>query len=335
MVNGYSVTDMQHHFIPEAALNLFTQTPEHDYTTGLRRYRRAYAIMADVGGHLEFMDEAGIDTAVLSTGAFTPNGREFCKVVNDFYADLVGKHPGRFIGMIHVFPLDDLAKNLEEIERAADLGLWGLSLVTSYWQTTIDSPVMEPYFEAARKYSMPVFIHPSVRISLWGGEKYDMYTTVSREYDVAKALVELIYGVLPKFPGLKVIVAHLGGGLPALKGRLLAWHQPEGFPMPEEDRRHGLSVHYAQELGLVEDFERRFDNVLLDSAGYGGWVPVMESAFRTVGPDHLCYATDFPYELNRASHARRFVTDVEGFAISAEDKKKFFSENVRKFFSKK
>ena len=334
MVNGYFVTDMQHHFMPEAALNLFTQTPEHDFTTGLRRYRRAYAIMADVKGHLDYMDRAGIDMAVLSTGGFTPNGYEFCRAVNDAYADVIRQYPGRFKGMIHIFPLDDWAKNRDEIKRSVEtLGLWGLALATSYWNTTIDSPVLEPVFQTAVEYSMPIFIHPSVRISMWGGEKYDMYTTVSREYEIAKSLVELVYGVLPRLPELKVIFAHLGGGLPALKGRLLAWHQPEDFQIPEEDRRHGLSVHHAKELGLVDDFERRFEHILFDSAGYGGWLPVMESAFKALGPAHVCLGTDYPYEMNKAPYAKRFIEDVEGLNLPADDKKKFFSENVMKFFT--
>ena len=335
MVNGSFVTDMQHHFIPEAALNLFTQTPEHDYTTGLRRYRKAYSIMADLKGHLDYMDSAGIDIAILSTGAFSPNGYEFCRACNDAYAAVVKQYPDRFKGMIQIFPLDDWSKNRDEIRRGVDLGLWGLALATSYWQATIDSPIMQPIFETALEYSMPVFVNPSVRISMWGGEKYDMYTTVSREYEVAKSVVELMHGVLPRYPGLKVIVAHLGGGLPALKGRLLAWHQPAGFPIPEEDRGHGLSVHYAKELGLVDDFERRLEHVLFDSAGYGGWLPVMEAAFRALGADHLCFATDYPYELNKAPYVKRFIMDIQGLNLPAEDKKKFITVNVERFLAKK
>lgn len=334
MINDFFVTDMQHHFIPEAALNLFTQTPEHDFTTGLRRYLRAYKIMADVKGHLDYMDSAGIDMAVLSTGAFAPNGHEFCKTCNDSYAALVKQYPDRFKGMIQIFPLDDWSKNRDEIQRGVDIGLWGLSLATSYWETTIDSPVMRPIFEEALKYSMPVFIHPSIRINMWGGEKYDMYTTVSREYEVAKSSVELVYGVLPRFPGLKVIIAHLGGGMPALKGRLLAWHQPEGFSIPEEDRGHGLSVHYAKELGLADDFEGRFEHVLFDSAGYGGWLPVMEAGFRAFGADHFCFATDYPYEQDKAEYTKRFIMDIDGLDLPAEDKKKFLAENVERFFAK-
>jgi predicted TIM-barrel fold metal-dependent hydrolase len=334
MINGCLVTDMQHHFIPEAALQLLTKTPEHDFTSGLRRYPKAYSTMADIRTHLDYMDKAGIDVAVLSTGAFAPSGHEFCKACNEQYAAVVKQYPGRFKGMIQIYPLEDSSKNRDEVKRAVDLGLWGLSLASSYWQTTIDSPVMVPTFETALEYSMPVFIHPSVRINQWGGEKYNMYTTVSREYDVAKALVEMVFGVLPRFPGLKVIVAHLGGGFPALKGRLLTWHQPEGFPVPEQDRSQGLSVHRAKELGLVDDFERRFENVLFDAAGYGGWPPVMEAAFRALGADHLCYGTDYPYELNKAPHAKRFIEDIAGFDLPDEDKKKFFGENVERFMAR-
>ena len=334
MVNGNFVIDMQHHFIPEAALKLFIQTPEHDFTTGLRRYLRAYSMMADPKAHLDYMDNAGIDMAVLSTGAFAPNGYEFCRTCNDANAALVKEYPDRFMGMIHIFPLDDWSKNRDEIKRAVDLGLWGISLATSYWQTTIDSPVLHPVFETALEYSMPVFIHPSVRISMWGGEKYDMFTTVSREYEVAKAVVEMMHGVMPRFPVLKVIVAHFGGGMPALKGRLLAWHQAEGLEIPKEDRNHGLSIYQAKEFGLVDDFEHRFEHVLFDSAGYGGWLPLMEYSFEALGADHVCFGTDYPYELDRAPYVKRLIADVGDFSLPAEDKKKFFSENVRRFFSR-
>ncbi|RJR40781.1 MAG: hypothetical protein C4576_19650 [Desulfobacteraceae bacterium] len=335
MKNNHFVIDMQHHYIPEAGLKLFTQTPEHDFTTGLRRYLRAYTIMADIKEHLNYMDNSGIDMAILSTGAFSPNGHDFCRACNDAYASVVKQYPDRFKGMIHVFPLNEWSKNKDEIKRAIDLGLWGLSLATSYYQTNIDSPVLHPIFEAALEYGMPVFIHPSVRIAMWGGEKYDMFTTISREYEVAKAVVEMAYGVIPKFPGMKVIFAHLGGGMPALKGRLLAWHQPENIPIPEDDRRHGLSVHYAKELGLVDDFEKRFENVVFDSAGYGAWLPVIESAFRALGSDHLCYATDYPYELDKAEHAANFISDVDSLDLPANDKRKFFSDNVKNLFPAK
>ena len=332
MINGNVVMDMQHHFIPADALKFLGKTPEHDFTTGLKRYRKAYEMMVNVDAHLQYMDGAGVDVSILSTGAFSPNGYEFCKTCNDGYSEVIRKYPDRFKGMIQVYPFDG-EKNLDEIKRGVEeLGLWGLALATSYGGTTIDAPIMDPLWEMAVKYDMPVFIHPTVRINLWGGERYDLYTTMAREYDISKSFVEILYGVLTRFPELKVIMAHLGGGLPALKGRLLAWHQPDGFAIPEEDKHHGLSIYQAKELELFDDFESRTKNFLYDTAGYGGWLPVIKSSFETLGPDHVCFGSDFPYELNKAQYAKRVIEDVSRLDIPAEDKKKFFEGNLKGLF---
>lgn len=74
MIDGNFVTDMEHHFIPSEALKLVGKTREHDFTTGLTRFRKAYEIMANINIHLEFMDASGINMSILSTGAFSPNG---------------------------------------------------------------------------------------------------------------------------------------------------------------------------------------------------------------------------------------------------------------------
>jgi len=327
------VIDMHHHYIPFEALHLVGKTTEHDYTIGLKRFTKAYQLITDIEAHLKFMDDSGIDIAVLSTASFSANGSAFCKVCNDGYSEIIKKYPDRFRGMVHVYPFDGKARIKDEIKRGVEeLGLWGVAVVSSYQDVTIDSTLMDPIYEMASKYDMPVYVHPTIRRKLWGGERYDLYTTISREYDVAKSFVEIIYGVLPRFSGLKVIVAHLGGGLPALKGRLLAWHQPENFPLPEKDRGHGLAVEQAEELGLVNDFESRVKNIFFDSAGYGGWLPVIKSAIETLGSDHLCFGTDYPYELRDSKYVKKIVNDILALDVSQEDKEKFLGGNLKKLF---
>lgn len=334
MINGYFVMDMQHHFIPGEALRYLGKTPEHDFTHGLQKYRRAYEVMANVDMHLEYMDLAGIDVAILSTGAFSPNGYEFCRVCNDGYSKVIKEHPEKFKGMVQIYPLDG-KRCADEIKRGIEeLGLWGLALATSYGNTTIDSSIMDDLWETAIRYGMPVYIHPTVRINVWGGERYNLYTTMAREYDISKSFVEILFGVLPRYPELRVIMSHFGGGLSALKGRLLAWHQPDGFVVPEEDKNRGLSIHQAKELGLFDDFEYRSRNFLFDSAGFGGWLPVIKSSFETLGPDHICFGSDFPYELAKGPYARRVVEDVSKLDFPDGDKRKFFEGNLKRVFSK-
>jgi len=326
------IIDMEHHYIPSEALKLVRKTREHDYTISLRRFSISFEYATDLGRHLKWMDDAGIHMAILSTAAFAANGHEFCRVCNDAYSMVIRKYPDRFRGVVHVFPYEK-KKVKDEIKRGVEeLDLWGIGAVSSFQEMTIDSKGMDPIYEMAVKYDMPVFVHPSIRKKIWGGERYDLYTILSREYDIAKSFVEMVYGVLPRFPELKVIFSHLGGGLPTLKGRLLAWHQPKDFPVPEEDRGQGLAIHQAKELGLVDDFESRLKNIFFNSAGFGGWLPAIKSAFDTLGSDHLCFGTDYPYEIREPGYMRKVIEDIMDLGVSAEDKEKFFGGNLKKLF---
>jgi aminocarboxymuconate-semialdehyde decarboxylase len=324
--------DMQHHFIPPEAMKLVRKTPEHDFTYGLKRLVWAYATIQDIAAHIPYMDAAGIDVAILSTGSFSPNGYDFCQSCNNGYAQVIKRYPDRFKGMILIYPPDG-KKALDEVKRGVEeLGLFGLALVSSYGDNMIDAPMMDPFWEIAIKYDMPIFIHPSIRQKLWGGDRHDLAMKVSREYDIVKSFVEILFGVVPRFPELKVIMAHFGGGLTTLKGRMLAWHQPEGFPMPEEDRGQGVSIYQAKELGTFDDYEARTKNFLYDSAGCGGWLPVIRTSFETLGADHICFGTDFPYELNKAPYVKRLLEEITGLDVSPEDQGKFFGGNLKRFF---
>jgi len=332
VVDETLIMDMEHHYIPPEALRLIRKTSEHDYTASAKRFSVAFESAANIDKHLKWMDDSGIDMAILSTPQFSANGHDFCKVCNDGYSKVIKRYPDRFKGMIHVYP-HEKEKVKDEIKRGVEeLGLWGIGTVSSYQETTIDSAEMDTLYEMAMNYDMPIYVHPSSRKNLWGGECYDLYMILSREYDLAKSFVEMVYGVFPRFPGLNVIFSHLGGGLPTLKGRLLAWHQPKDYPLPQEDRGQGLPIHQAQELGLVDDFESRIKTVFFNSAGFGGWLPVMKSAFETLGSDHLCFGTDYPYEIREASYMRRIIRDIMNLGIPGEDKERFFSRNLKGLF---
>jgi predicted TIM-barrel fold metal-dependent hydrolase len=61
-------------------------------------------------------------------------------------------------------------------------------------------------------------------------------------------------------------------------------------------------------------------------------LPVIKSAFETLGPDHICFGTDYPYELSKPQYTRKIVTDIIHLPVPIEDKRKFFSENLKRFF---
>ncbi len=123
---------------------------DYDFTTSLKRFAKSYERMTSIDADLDYMDGAGIDMAILSVGYFVSNGLEFCRVCNTGYSRVVRQHPGRFRAMIQVYPFDDVRKNRDEIKRSVEeLGLFGLALVSSYGDTTLDANQLDPLYEAA------------------------------------------------------------------------------------------------------------------------------------------------------------------------------------------
>jgi len=101
----------------------------------------------------------------------------------------------------------------------------------------LDDDQLKPFFRKVVELGLPLVVHPPTQErGLWGGTKYDMDGSVSREYEIVKCLVEVLCGVLPEFPDLNFLFAHYGGGVPSLLGRIMSWYTPpenSGIPKKE------------------------------------------------------------------------------------------------------
>jgi predicted TIM-barrel fold metal-dependent hydrolase len=327
------VIDMQNHYIPSKALKLARKTDEFDFTYSINRFVKAYALMTDIDQHLSWMENAGVDMAILSTAAFAANGYEFCRVCNDGYGEIAKAYPDRFRCMIHVYPKDPVDQNRDEIKRCVEeLGLYGIGVVSSYRDMNIDSPLMDPIWEAAVQYNMPVFVHPPLRNDLWGGEKYELFLTASREYDVAKSFIEIVYNILPRYPQLKVIMPHLAGGVTSILGRILSKYQPAGLTIPAEYAGQWIPFEKARELGIIQYYKELTKNMLYDTAGSGGWSPAARFAVEVLGAEQICFGTDYPYDLNHPEYVQRFIEDIRLFDITVEDKNRILGGNLARMF---
>ena len=328
----YTIVDTHHHFLPSEAVKYARKTEDGDYPFILGRFSAASRLMQDVEKTLAYMEACGFHTALLSMGAWIPNGLETCRAINDGYARIQREHPGKFITCAHV-PVHQGSEALDELKRSMEvLGLQGIALITSYARMTIDSDEMMPFFERVSAYEVPLVIHPTLRRPLWGGVKYDLSTTVSREYDIAKCVVEILYGVLPRYPDLKFLISHFGGGMPFLKWRIMSSHQPEGWNLPEGVRGHGLTPRELKEWGLWDDFHNRFDKLYFDTAGYGGALETMRAAVDWIRRDRLTFGTDYPFEFRDPKETREYIAGIQSLNISEEDKKNILGRNVLRLF---
>jgi predicted TIM-barrel fold metal-dependent hydrolase len=206
-------------------------------------------------------------------------------------------------------------------------------MITSTSKITLDSKELFPLYKKIGQLSIPIFVHPSVRQPIWGGEKYRMSTHVSREYDILKATVEVMYGVLKEFPNLKFIMPHHGGGIPNLKGRIMAWFEPENWKVPENLKGQSKTPRELKQLGLDKAFEELFGKLYFDVAGFGGWMPITESATKVIRADRLCFGTDYPFEIHEAQDVKAFVDNIKKLDIPESDKRLILGENIKNLFN--
>lgn len=326
------VVDTHHHYLPPEAVPFAKKTEEIDYLFGLKRFSIAYSWMQDVERTLRYMADSGIDRVLINQCSWSPNGLATCKAINNGYAKIQKAHPGKFITCAHV-PVHEGPPALDELKRSIEeLGLNGVAFLSSYTHLTMDSDEMMPFFEKIAVYDIPIVIHPTLRRPLWGGFKHDLSTTVSREYDLAKCVVEILYGVFPKYPDLKFLISHFGGGIQSLKWRIIISHQPETWDLPQDLRGHALMRDELKERGLWDDFHRLFDKLYFDSAGYGGAPEVMRAAVDTIRRDRLTFGSDYPFEFRDPADVREYIGSIRSLNIPDQDRKNLLGKNVLDLF---
>ena len=215
------IIDWQHHFTPREVYEKHLGKPgEPVYKRGkvVRRVReQAYQI----DKHLQFMDAAGIDMAVLSNTFITDI--EDHRIIADSYSTLMKTYPKRFVGLAPCVPTFG-KKAFEELNRAINgLGLKGVAITPQIEGIPLDSEKLFPFYKMVSELGIPIFVH--VTDAPIGYEAFDanynLDVTLTREFDIANAVARVILGgVLAKFPELKFVFAHMGGGITAIKDRL-------------------------------------------------------------------------------------------------------------------
>jgi len=335
MAKKYVVVDTEFHHIPWAAAQLARGLPDGDL-----KFRRivetpdaAYKRVFDIEGCVRHMDECGVDMALVGLATWTDASLDVCRAINDGQAKLVSEYPGRFITLAHI-PVLEGQSALDELDRAVNkLGLKGLTIASSLRDVTIDDPRLTPFFRKASQLQIPVVVHPSVRIPIWGGDRYNMSGSVSREYDIIKSFVEVLCNVLPAFPNLNFLFSHYGGGVPFLLARIKSWYVPAGDSrIPQEQRSKPKTMREFVDFGLEKDFDKLFDRFYFNMAGTGGWITALKQALMVMKPERICFGSDYPWEMARPADLKSFINGVKRLDIPEKDKINILGGNVLRLF---
>ncbi len=302
--------DFHTHFYPEVYLQDLAREPGNARVTRdeagrwVVHYAGDYNVVAaghiSVEARLRDMNAAGVDLAVLSFT--TPGvhveaperGVRLARLVNDAYAALVRAYPDRFSALA-TLPLQAPDAAADELERAVTrLGLPGAMIFSNVNGRPLDSPEFRPVFERAARLGVPLMVHPTTPIfGTTGVEDYRLVAVLGFLFDTTIAACRLVFsGLFEAYPGLQLVLAHLGGTLPYVAERAdRAWAvYPEVRPLISRPPTAFFKNFY-------------YDTVNFDPAA-------LELALEFAGPDRLLLGSDYPHQVGDMVRAIETVSGL-------------------------
>ncbi|MGE0253949.1 MAG: amidohydrolase family protein [Alphaproteobacteria bacterium] len=208
----------------------------------------------DLDARLADMDAHGVDVHLMSFSqpmlywASDDLGLRLAGAFNDAVAEAHLAHPRRFFGLM-ALPMQNPALAAEEFDRAAALpGMRGVFLSTRVVTTELSDPIYWPLLERIAASGLPAFVHPLNAIGAGRlGSRHYFANLLANPFETTACAALLIFdGVLDRFPGLELVLAHAGGALPWLIGRLTqGWHvRPECRHLVRSPREYLDRFHF-------------------------------------------------------------------------------------------
>jgi 5-carboxyvanillate decarboxylase len=306
-----------------------TDEPDQDFLSflfgqdlpGLQRVRRQLLDLESE--RLQIMDDNGVDMHLLSLTApgvqtlADDRARALAALVNDRLAEVIGRHPDRFAGLAAIAPQDPPGA-AAEIERAIRrLGLNGVVINSHTRNEYLDDEKFWPIFEAADAVGAAIYLHPRSP-SAPMAQPYKRFGLETGIYgfqaETGLHAIRLICsGVFDRFPGLRIVLGHLGEGIP-----FWLWRVDYMHPV-----RSSHNARPKLELTPSEYFKRNF---MITTSGMN-WHPALAFCLEAVGADNIMWAIDYPYQLTEGA-----VEFMNSAPIADGDKHKVFHANAERVF---
>ena len=225
--------DAFNHFFPQKLWDAMLGAEGAARDIGKRM--RGVPCIYDLNERLRLFDRFENYTQVLSLGMpplealGPPNvSIEYARLGNDGLADLVAKHPDKFVGFLASLPMNAPEDAAREAERAfTQLGACGLQIHTNINGKPLDAPEFFQVFEVAQQFDKLVLLHPSRGAADLADYKtetkslYEIWWTFGWPYETSAAMARLVFsGMLDRLPKLKVLAHHLGAMVPFFEGRV-------------------------------------------------------------------------------------------------------------------
>jgi uncharacterized protein len=300
----------------------------------MNRRVRALPMLADLELRLRLMDQfPGYQQVLTAAG---PGIETFCdpkvspelaRIANDGMAELVAKHPDRFLGFAASLPMNNMDACLQEVDRAVkQLGARGVQIFTNVNGRPLDEVEFRPLFQKMAGYDLPVWLHPARPSSFadYATEKqsrFELWWVFGWPYESSVAMARLVFtGIFDELPNLKIITHHLGAMIPYFEGRIGPGLDQLGSRTPEAEKH--LYEHHLKRRPL--DYFRMF---YADTAVLGPGP--LECGLAFFGIDHVLYGSDMPFDQEGGYfNVRETMRGVDAMSIAPSDRVKIYETNA-------
>ena len=282
---------------------------------------------------LREMDKHGVEMMILSLNApavqaihDVKQAIAVAKQANDALASEVRKRPDRFASFA-ALPMQDPEAAAAELTRCVkELGMVG-ALVNGFSQRGTadnviyyDVPQYRPFWRTVEALDVPFYLHPRNPLPSWTrqyeGHSWLLGPNWAFAAETAVHALRLIgSGLFDDHPGLKIVLGHLGEGIPAQLWRI--------------DNRNGWmkAPHkYAARKGVADYFRKHFH--LTTSGDFH--TPSLVNATTEMGAERVMFSVDWPFE--DVGEATQWFDTA---SISEADRAKIGRGNAIKLFKLK
>jgi aminocarboxymuconate-semialdehyde decarboxylase len=294
--------DIFNHFLPPAYLEALERLAADQ---PIVRYAAKIRPLWDVEERLRMIAPWPELQQVVTLGQPTPElvagperSPELARIANDGMAQIRDAHPDRFPAFVASLPMNNVAAALEEMDRAvAKLGARGIQVLTNVNGRPLDHADFFPVFErAAQHYDVPVWLHPyrAPNVADYPTEslsEYEVWVVLGWPHESSVAMARLVFAeMFDRLPKLRVITHHCGATVPYLLGRVGPMWDQLG-ERSDNPRYRAIRARMAAKSQRPLDYFRKFyaDTVL------GGSTAALRCGLDFFGPDHVVFATDFPF----------------------------------------
>ncbi|SDV46328.1 amidohydrolase family protein [Chitinasiproducens palmae] len=289
---------------------------EHFTAPGFQSYSKGFTqhiapdVLRDLASRLadfdeqriEEMDRAGIDFTILSQTGPSVQGETDPEVAirraaecNDFLARQIERRPSRFGGFA-TLPMHTAAGASRELTRAVqELGFKGALVNGHTLGTYYDDPAYDAFWATLQGLDVPLYLHPTdafVSPRVLDGHPELTGATWGWGVETGSHALRLLFGgVFDRFPGVKLILGHMGEGLPFLR-----WRFDSRFAVYS----HGVQLAKAPSAYIGS-------NIVITTSGVCS-APALLGAIGEMGPEAVMFSVDYPYE--STALAADFIADA-------------------------